>query len=77
MPWSFLGLSRIDVLECWSVLAEEYGLYGIVARMSGMGFRPRPSLCHLTLSEDQKFYYEAHRDLADKTGAYSRKLGER
>ena len=67
--------NRFDVLECWSVLAHDYGLYGINARLYEMGFRPSPMLCFDSLSEDQKFYYAEREALANKTTAYSRKLG--
>ena len=76
MHWIYYGLDRVEMLEVWSVLAHDYGLYGIVSRLAGMGFRPRPSLRYATLSDEQRFYYETQTAMAERTGAYSRKIGE-
>lgn len=76
MHWIFYGMNRFDVLECWSVLAHDYGLYGINSRLYQMGFRPSCMLSYDSLSEDQKFYYAAHEAVAEKTKPYSYKIGE-
>jgi hypothetical protein len=67
---------RIELLEVWSVLAHDYGLYGVQGRLDRMGFKPRPHLCYDSLTPDQKAYYEAKQDLAESTRAYSDRLGE-
>ncbi len=68
-------IDRIARCEVWSVLAHDYGLYGINARLHRMGFKPSPILTRETLHEDQLEYYFERESLAMKTGPYSRKIG--
>jgi len=68
-------MDRIGRLEVWSVLAHDYGLYGIVTRLERMGFRPGPMLRYDTLQNDQRVEYADREAIAERTGAYSRKLG--
>ena len=68
-------MDRIGRLEVWSCLAHDYGLYGIVARLDRMEFRPSPLLNTDRLDEEQKILYAENERLAEATGPYSRKIG--
>ena len=35
-------MDRIARCEVWSILAHDYGLYGIASRLEQMGFKPGP-----------------------------------
>lgn len=68
-------MNRIARLEVWSCLAHDYGLYGIVARLDQMHFRPAPSLRTETLDEEQIYLYQLNEEKANLTSPYSRKIG--
>ena len=68
-------MDRIGRLEVWSCLAHDYGLYGIVARLDRMKFRPSPLLNTDRLDEEQKTLYAENEHLAKVTSPYSRKIG--
>lgn len=70
-------MDRIGRCDVWSVLAHDYGLYGIVARLERMGYCPAPSLRYDTLEDTQKDMYHDRQMLAGRTGAYSRKIGRK
>ena len=68
-------MDRIGRCDVWSVLAHDYGLYGIATRLDRMGYRPAPSLRYDTLDEDQRVEYHERESVAERTGPYSRKIG--
>lgn len=68
-------MDRIGRLEVWSVLAHDYGLYGIAARLERMGFKPSPLLRFASLDDSQLVDYAEREHIAQRTGAYSSKLG--
>lgn len=68
-------MDRIARCEVWSVLAHDFGLYGIATRLERMGFRPRPTLRFDTLDEEQMILYSENEDVASETGPYSFKIG--
>ncbi len=69
-------MDRIARCEVWSVLAHDWGMYGIAARLERMGFRGRPTLDYDTLEPEQQELYEANASVCRATGPYSRKLGQ-
>jgi hypothetical protein len=72
--FSYYLTDRIALLEVWSVLAHDYGLYALNARLDRMGFRPSPSLTYDTLDLGQKEYYALRSYDANVTPSYSPKI---
>lgn len=53
-PHSF---DRLDICEAWSLLAHDWGLYAVAARLDRMSFKPAPGLSWRSLSENGRAYY--------------------
>lgn len=70
-------MDRIGICEVYSVLAHDFGLYGIATRLDRMGFRPGLSLAigkDRGLDEEQFSAYEALSERAERTDPYSVRL---
>ena len=76
-PASPASWDRFDICEAWSLLAHDFGLYGIVDRLGRMGFRPRSSLAWDTLSPNAQAIYSQGERTARDTGRWSRRIGDR
>ena len=68
-------MDRFDICEVWSVLAHDYGLYGIQTRLDKMGFKSFPMLRYATLNDEQLIMYAERQSKASRTGPYSYKIG--
>lgn len=66
---------RFDICEAWSLLAHDYGLYGIVDRLARIGFRARPSLAWDTLSPNAQAIYSHGMRAAHETARWARRIG--
>lgn len=70
-------MDRIALCEVYAVLAHDYGLYGIAAKLHRMGFRGRPSLAIGStrgLDDEQYEVFLALEPRALRTDPYAMRL---
>lgn len=67
--------NRFDICEAWSVLAHDFGLYGLAERLRRMGFRPSRSLSRESLSPNAAHIYTLGESKARQTGRWARRIG--
>ena len=57
---------RYDICEAYSLLAHDHGLYDVVDRIHGLGYKPKPTLSYTSLSENGREIYDCHTEMIEQ-----------
>ena len=57
---------RYDICEAYSLLAHDHGLYDVVDRLHGLGYKPNPTLSYRSLSDNAREIYDCHTEMIEQ-----------